>query len=89
MPYNLKINSSKTVGLKQTTKAIRSGNARQVFLACDVEEYVANKIKNLCSEFHVPITEVDTMKELGDACGIHIGAATAAILKEVPDEKNK
>ena len=79
MLHNLRLQSSKTVGLKQT--AIQSGNARQVFLAYDADEYVANKVKDLCREFNVPIIAVDTMKELGEACGIHVGAATAAILK--------
>jgi large subunit ribosomal protein L7A len=81
MLHDLKHQSPKTVGLKQTTKAIQSGSARQVFLASDADEYVANKVKSLCREFNVPITAVDTMKELGEACGIHVGAATAAILK--------
>jgi len=85
--HNLKTISSKTVGLKQTAKAIQSGNARQVFLAGDVDDYVANKIKMLCREFQVPIIEVDSMKELGEACGIHVGAATAAILNEAQDKK--
>jgi large subunit ribosomal protein L7A len=81
MLHNLK-NLSKTVGLKQTSKAIQSGSAQQVFLASDADEYVANKVRGLCKEFDVPITAVDTMKELGEACGIHVGAATAAILKQ-------
>ncbi|WZL77438.1 ribosomal L7Ae/L30e/S12e/Gadd45 family protein [Eubacteriales bacterium mix99] len=90
MPHNLKFIPSQTVvGRKQTAKAIRQGKAQRVFLACDAENYVVNEMKDLCSEFHVPVTEIATMKELGKACGIQVGAATAAIRKEAPGKKKE
>jgi large subunit ribosomal protein L7A len=36
----------------------------------------------LCAQRGVPVQDVRSMKELGTACGIEVGAATAAILKE-------
>lgn len=73
----------KTVGLKQTMKAIKAGNAEVVFLAGDVDNHIAVKIKDQCSKSNVRLEMVDSMKELGNACGIRIGAATAAILKQL------
>ncbi len=73
--------SNKTIGMKQTLKAVRNGNAAKVFLARDVDDFVANKIEEQCREHNVPIIMVDSMELLGKACGIDVGAATAAILK--------
>ena len=73
MPHNLKFIPSQTVvGRKQTAKAIRQGKAQHVFLACDAENYVVKEMKDLCSEFHVPVTEIATMKELGKACNSNV-----------------
>jgi len=79
---NLKKISAKTVGLKQTMKAVRSGRAREVYLARDVDGRLSCEVTALCSSFNVPVIFVDSMKELGEACGIQVGAATAAVLKE-------
>ncbi|HHY81705.1 MAG TPA: 50S ribosomal protein L7ae-like protein [Clostridiales bacterium] len=79
---NLKKISAKTVGLKQTMKAVRSGRAREVYLARDVDGHLSCKVADLCNSFQVPVIMVDSMKELGEACGIQVGAAAAAILKE-------
>ncbi len=81
MLQDLKMASARTVGMKQTLKAIQGGNAHCVYLAKDVEDYVAAKIKGLCGKAQVELLLVDTMKDLGEACGIQVGAATAAILK--------
>lgn len=72
---------NKTVGMKQTIKAIQGGIALKVFLAKDVDDYLSQKIKEQCSGYSVDIVIVDSMQELGKACGINVGAATAAILK--------
>lgn len=78
---NLKNASNKTVGMKQTLKAIQGGSALQVFLAEDVDDYITQRIEDLCQHYGVRVIKVDTMNELGKACGISVGAATAAILK--------
>lgn len=82
MLQDLTTASSRTVGMKQTIKAVEAGRARVVFLARDVDDYVANKVRNICSKLGVSIVMVDSMKELGEACGIQVGAATAAITNE-------
>ena len=48
MLEELKNASAKTVGTKQTLRAVSSGKAIKVYLAADVDEYISNKIKKEC-----------------------------------------
>ena len=75
------VSSLKTVGIKQTRRAIREGKAARVFLASDAEERIRQPLLELCAESGVPVEPVGTMEALGEACGIDIGAAVAALLK--------
>ena len=70
----------RTVGVKQTEKAVNKGVALKVFVAKDVDERVTEKLVELCEEKAVSVVMVETMHELGKACGIHVKAAAAAIL---------
>lgn len=71
----------KVVGAKQVKRAINSSNVEIVFVAEDAENKVTSEIEELCSSKHIEIVHVDTMKKLGNACGIGINAAVAALLK--------
>ena len=73
--------AAKVVGGKQSKKAVRDGNARAVFVADDAEQRVIRPIRELCCELNVPLNEVPTMVELGDAAGIDVGAAVVPLLK--------
>ncbi|GAE87403.1 ribosomal L7Ae/L30e/S12e/Gadd45 family protein [Acetivibrio straminisolvens] len=73
-------NGNKTVGLKQSMKAVEALKAKQVFIAKDADERVVGRIKELCIENNIPIVYVDTMKQLGKACNIDVGAAVACLL---------
>ena len=70
----------KTVGLKQTQRALEKGLVRRVYVAKDAEAHVLRPILTWCSSHNVVSIEVPTMKELGKACGIEVGTAVAAIL---------
>lgn len=72
--------SRKTIGTKQTMKAVEKGTASCVFIAADAEKRVVLPLMELCSIKGVPIEEVDSMRVLGDACEIEVGTASAAIL---------
>ena len=72
----------KVVGVKQSTKAIKEGRAVSVFVADDAEQRVIRPIADLCREKNVPLIEVPTMTELGDAAGIDVGAAVVVIIAE-------
>ncbi|MDZ5474270.1 50S ribosomal protein L7ae-like protein [Bacillus sp. 31A1R] len=67
------------VGTKQTVKALKSGTVMEVLVAKDAEPRVTSKVISTASEYNVPIIYVDSMKKLGKACGIEVGASTVAL----------
>ena len=72
----------KVVGIKQSIKAIKSGEAKAVYTAIDAEAKLIEPVLKLAKENSLELVYINTMKELGKLCGIDVGAATAAILKE-------
>ena len=70
------------IGTKQTIKMVEAGKAETVFVAEDADPRITSKIVNLCNKLGVSVVYVDSMKKLGKACGIDVGAATAASLVE-------
>lgn len=74
--------AKKAVGSKQVKKAVQKGLATKVYIAEDAEHHVTKPIIELCQEKGVEIQYVKTMEELGKACGIAVGSASAAILSE-------
>ena len=75
----LKAIQRRIVGLKQTVKAIKNGTAKKVYLAEDADDFIKQSVLDVCRDRDIQIIYVSNMKELGDACGIDIGASTAAI----------
>ena len=76
-------NGAKTVvGVKQTQKAIASSKAKMVLIAVDADEHVTAALVKACLQNQVPCENGVSMQELGKACGIHVGAAAAAILND-------
>lgn len=83
MPYDRIRNARhKSVGTKQTLKAAMRRKAVEVFIASDADQSVVSNLIRVCNEQQIPITYVDSMLELGRACGIKVGAASVAILNE-------
>ena len=72
--------SEKVVGAKQVRRAVESGTAHKVFLADDADPRVIEPIAVLCGEKGVPTVTGVEMRQLGQACGIAVGAAMAATL---------
>lgn len=68
------------IGMKQTVKAVEQGTVKEVFVAKDADPRITGKVVALCKEKQIPVEYVDSMKQLGKACGIEVGAATAAIM---------
>lgn len=82
MQLNTLSNNPKLViGVKQVTKVLLSDKAFLVLVAKDAEQHVTRRVVELANEKNVQIVFVDTMKELGRACNIDVGAATAVIEK--------
>ncbi|WP_027726424.1 50S ribosomal protein L7ae-like protein [Tuberibacillus calidus] len=69
------------IGTKQSIKAIKEDRVREVIIASDADERVTGKILDIAREKAIPITTVDSMKKLGKACGIDVGAAAVALIK--------
>lgn len=78
----LKRAANRTVGTKQTTKAVERGQAQVVFVAADAEPHVTRHLVALCRQKGVEIVEVESMAVLGRACGVEVGTASAGILVE-------
>jgi len=72
----------KTVGSRQTLKAIQKGQARAVFVALDADRWVIDPIIQVCQAKGIPLIQVESMRELGSACGISVNCATAAVTEE-------
>lgn len=81
MLNKLKEAPKKTVGTKQTLLAMDKDQVLAVFVADDAEQHVVSALKALALQKGVDVVCVPTMKELGVACEIQVGAASAAILK--------
>ena len=73
----------KVVGIKQLRKALAEGRAAKVFVASDADPKLTQPVKDTCLSDNVPVEEVPTMAELGKACGIEVGAAVAALLRNI------
>lgn len=71
----------KTVGIKQSTKAIIEGRAAKAYVAKDAELKVVEPFVRLCNENGVSIEYIDSCADLGNSCGITVGAAVAVILR--------
>ncbi len=76
----LKAATQRAVGTNQTAKAISRGQARIIFVAQDADRRVVEPVLRAAKERGLEIVEIPTMLALGRACGIAVGAATAAIL---------
>ena len=77
----LKHGSNLSVGTKQTRLAIERGEAEKVFIANDAEPKLVEPIVQRCQELGIPLVSDSSMRELGKACGIQVGAAAAALLR--------
>ncbi len=81
MKGQLRRNSKRVVGLKQTLKVIQKDKAEVVFLANDADSHIREQVEQACQEKDVTLEMVESKARLGEACGIDVGSATAAMLK--------
>lgn len=69
------------VGSKQTVKALKAGDVIELVIAKDADMKVTANLLQTAREMNTAITYVDSMKKLGKACGIAVGASAVAITK--------
>lgn len=70
----------KTVGAKQTLKAMKRNEVTQLYIANDCDEQVAVPLLTLAVEMGIATDRNYTMAELGLACRIKVGAAAVGLL---------
>ena len=74
--------SNKVFGTKQTTKAVQNAGVKAVYIAKDADSYVVDPLMKLCQEKGIEVVMTDTMEQLGKACNIDVGAASAVIIED-------
>jgi len=70
------------VGTKQTVKAIERNMANEVIIAADANPSIIKLVAELAEKEAVPVTYVESMRKLGETCGIDVKAAAVAIVNE-------
>ena len=72
---------SKVIGIKQSMKAVEKDQVVSVYIAEDADSRMVLPLQQVCLARKIPVVNGNTMEELGEACGIDVGAAAIAILK--------
>ena len=72
---------NKAIGIKQSIKAVENKTAKVVYIARDADEKITGSLKELCLVNSIETIYFDTMKQLGKACGIEVGASAACTLE--------
>ena len=74
-------NSEKVVGTRRLVRAVLAGEISEVYLAADADLFILRQVKEACNSMNVRIVEVESMKKLGEACGVEVKTASAGIRK--------
>ena len=72
--------SRRVTGIKEVTRAINKKDAVKVYIADDADRHITDPIVTLCREHQIDCERISSMKELGEAAGIDIGASAACIV---------
>ena len=76
-----KIDKNKVVvGAKQLRRALSKGTVKCVCLAENADPSITEPLAQQCQEQGIPCMWVSGMRELGQACGIEVGTAAAAVV---------
>ncbi|MCM2584330.1 MULTISPECIES: 50S ribosomal protein L7ae-like protein [Bacillus] len=81
MSYD-KVSQAKSIiiGTKQTVKALKRGSVKEVVVAKDADPILTSSVVSLAKDQGISVLMVESMKKLGKACGIEVGAAAVAII---------
>lgn len=72
--------AKKSVGAKETLKAMKRNEVQQLFIATDCDEAVVAPLIDYAKEHDIPVNQSYTMAELGIFCRIKVGAAAMGLL---------
>ena len=67
-------------GRKQTLRAIQNGKAKVVYIAKDAQSDLCAEIQAACKAAGIECVQADSMRQLGAAAGIAVGASACAVL---------
>ena len=82
MPELQKLASAeKVVGTRRLLRALANGEIAEAYLAMDADLFIARQVRQACEDAGGRLVEVDTMKRLGQACGVEVKTASAGIRK--------
>lgn len=81
MSLELAGNVRKTVGAKQTLKAMKRNEVSKLYVANDCDEQVVASLLAYAQEADIAVDRSYTMAELGMACRIKVKAAAVGVLK--------
>ena len=79
MSLELAGNVRKTVGAKQTLKAMKRNEVTQLYVANDCDEQVVAPLLAYAEEAGIAVDRSNTMAELGIACRIKVKAAAVGV----------
>ena len=74
-------NSQKVIGTRRLVRAVLAGEISEVYLAADADLFIIRQVKDACNSMNVRIIEAESMKKLGEACGVEVKTASAGIRK--------
>ena len=72
--------AQKVVGSKQARRALRDGRAKKIYIARAADPRMLQPLVQEAVRAGVRVEQADSMKLLGEACGIAVGAAIAAVV---------
>ena len=75
-------NSPKVVGTRRLVRAIQAGEIVEAYVARDADLFILRQVREACNAAGVRMVEVDSMKQLGEACGIEVKTASAGIRRQ-------
>ena len=71
----------KVIGIKQSTKAIKNGQGKVLYVAKDANAKLISPIIQLAQEKNIKIVEISTMRELGKIGGIDVSSSAVLTLE--------
>ncbi len=71
----------RTVGIKQTVKAVQKNRLRHVCIAKDADRRIVDELTELCRKKGICVVYAESMKQLGKECGIDVGASAAGFIE--------
>ena len=74
-------NAEKVVGTRRLVRAILAGEIAEAYVAQDADLFILRQVRDACNKMGVRMVEAESMKALGEACGIEVKTASAGIRK--------